>query len=72
MLRELFGPDLVDVMDISQEVAKKTYDLVVPCYTRDGHIELGTLQAALDTLDAERGSKATIDAGELYDFRLVG
>ncbi|MCY4363132.1 MAG: ABC transporter substrate-binding protein [Gammaproteobacteria bacterium] len=63
---------LVDVMDISQEVAEKTYDLVVPCYTRDGHIELGTLQAALDTLDAERGSEAAIDAGELYDFRLVG
>ena len=65
-------PILVEVMDISQEVAEKTYDLILPCYTPDGHIELETLQAALDTLDAERGGEATIDAGELYDFRLLG
>ena len=63
---------LVDVMGISQEDAGITYDLILPCYTQDGHIELETLQAALDTLDAERGAEAAIDAGELYDFRLVG
>ena len=65
-------PILADVMGITQEVAEKTYDLILPCYTPDGHIELETLQAALDTLDAERGGEATIDARELYDFRLVG
>ena len=59
-------------MDISQEDAEKTYDLILPCYTQDGHIELETLQAALDTLDTERGGEATIDAGALYDFRLLG
>ncbi len=63
---------LVDVMGITQEVAEKTYDLILPCYTPDGHIEMETLQAALDTLDAERGVEDSIDAGELYDFRLVG
>ena len=63
---------LADVMGITQEVAEKTYELVLPCYTRDGHIELETLQAALDTLDTERGGEATIDAGALYDFHLVG
>lgn len=63
---------LVDVMGITQEVAEKTYDLILPCYTPDGHVEMETLQAALDTLDAERGVEDSIDAGELYDFRLVG
>ena len=63
---------LVDVMGITQEVAEKTYDLILPCYTPDGHIEMETLRAALDTLDAERGVEDSIDAGELYDFRLVG
>ena len=63
---------LVEVMDISQEVAEKTYDLILPCYTPDGHIELETLQATLDTLDTERGGEAKIDAEALYDFRLVG
>ena len=63
---------LADVMGITREIAERTYELVLPCYAQDGHIELETLQAALDTLDAERGSEATIDAGELYDFRLLG
>ena len=63
---------LVDVMGITQEAAEQTYDLILPCYTPDGQVELETLQAALDTLDTEWGVGASIDARELYDFRLVG
>ena len=65
-------PILADVMGISQEAAEKTYELILPCYTPDGYIELETLRAALDTLDAERGVETPVDARELYDFRHVG
>ena len=65
-------PILADVMGISQEVAEKTYELILPCYTPDGYIELETVQAALDTLDAERGVETPVDARELYDLRHVG
>ncbi len=63
---------LVDVMGISQEVAEKTYELILPCYSQDGNLELETIQASLDTLGAEQGVKTQADARELYGFRLVG
>ena len=63
---------LVDVMGITQEGAEKTYELILPCYTPDGFIEMDTLQAALDTLSAERGTDAPVTAGDVYDFHLCG
>ena len=63
---------LVDVMGITQEGAEKTYELILPCYTPDGFIEMDTLQAALDTLSAEQGTDAPITAGDVYDFHLCG
>lgn len=63
---------LVDVMGISQEGAEKTYELILPCYSQDGYLELETIQASLDTLGAEQGVETQADARELYDFRLVG
>ena len=63
---------LVDVMGITQEVAEKTYELILPCYTPDGFIEMDTLQAALDTLSAEQGTDAPVTAGDVYDFHLCG
>ena len=63
---------LVDVMGITQEVAEKTYELILPCYTPDGFMEMDTLQAALDTLSAEQGTDAPITAGDVYDFHLCG
>ena len=59
-------------MGISQEVAEKTYELILPCYSQDGNLELETIQASLDTLGAEQGVKTQADARELYGFRLVG
>ena len=63
---------LVDVMGITQEGAEKTYELILPCYTPDGFIEMDTLQAALDTLSAEQGTDAPVTAGDVYDFHLCG
>ena len=63
---------LVDVMGITQEGAEKTYELILPCYTPDGFIEMDTLQAALDTLSAEQGTGAPVTAGDVYDFHLCG
>ena len=63
---------LVDVMGITQEGAEKTYELILPCYTPDGFIEMDTLQAALDTLSAEQGRDAPVTAGDVYDFHLCG
>ena len=63
---------LVDVMGITQEGAEKTYELILPCYTLDGFIEMDTLQAALDTLSAEQGTDAPVTAGDVYDFHLCG
>ena len=51
---------------------KKTYELILPCYTPDGFMEMDTLQAALDTLSAERGTDAPVTAGDVYDFHLCG
>ena len=63
---------LADVMGVTQEVAQKTYELVLPCYTPDGRLEPETLQRALDALGAEQGREAVVNAEELYDFRLLG
>ena len=62
---------LVDVMSIAQEVAERTYELILPCYTLDGHMELETIKAASDTLRAEQGLEVSADMEKLYDFRLV-
>ena len=61
-----------DVMGVPREVAEKTYELILPCYTPDGYMELETLQAALNTLSAEQGADVPINADELYDFHLTG
>ncbi len=63
---------LEDVMNISQEDAKKTYELILPCYTPDGYIDPESLQAGLDDLGAEPGENASINRDKLYDFRLTG
>ncbi len=65
-------PIMADVMGVSNEIAEKTYELIVPCYTPDGCIELETLQTALNTLSAEQGADVPINADELYDFHLTG
>ena len=62
---------LADVMGVSTEVAEKTYELILPCYTQDGYIEMETVQAALNTLGAELGADAPVNASELYDLRLT-
>ena len=59
-------------MGVPREVAEKTYELILPCYTPDGYMELETLQAALNTLSAEQGADVPINADELYDFHLTG
>ena len=64
-------PVLADVMGVSNEVAEKTYELVLPCYTQDGFMKMDTLQAALDTLNAEQGTDAPLTAGDLYHFHLA-
>ena len=63
---------LVDVMGITQEVAEKTYELILPCYTPYGNVEQETLQAALNTLSAEQGTDTQVNTNELYNFRLTG
>ena len=63
---------LVEVMSIMPEVAEKTYESIVPCYTPDGYVEVEILQTALNTLNAEQGTDAAINAAELYDFGLAG
>lgn len=63
---------LEDVMNISREDAKKTYELILPCYTPDGYIDPESLQAGLDDLGAELGENASINRDKLYDFRLTG
>ena len=63
---------LADVMGITQEVAEKSYELILPCYTQDGSMDPDTAQAALDTLSAEMGKGAPINADGLYDFSLTG
>ena len=64
-------PILADVMGVSDEVAEKTYELILPCYTPDGYTDPETLQTALNTLSAEQGRDVPINADDLYDFRLA-
>ena len=64
-------PILADVMAVPHEIAEKTYELILPCYTLNGYIEMETVQAALNTLSAELGADAPINADELYDFHLI-
>ena len=64
-------PILADVMGVPDEVAEKTYELILPCYTADGYIDPETLQAGLNTLSAEQGTDAPINADDLYDFRVA-
>ena len=61
-------PVLADVMGVSKDVAEKTYELILPCYTQDGFIEMDTLQTALDTLNTEQGTGAPVSAGDVYHF----
>ena len=62
---------LADVMGITQEVAEKTYELVLPCYTQDGYMDMDAVRESLNTLNAEKGHEAPINADELYDFSLT-
>ena len=62
---------LADVMGITQEVAEKTYDSILPCYTQDGYMDMDAVRESLNTLNAEKGNEAPINADELYDFSLT-
>ena len=64
-------PILADVMGVSEEIAKKTCELVLPCYTQDGYMDMDEVRESLSTLDAEMGHEAPINADELYDFSLT-
>ena len=64
-------PILADVMGVSEEIAKKTCELVLPCYTQDGYMDMDAVRESLSTLDAEMGHEAPINADELYDFSLT-
>lgn len=62
---------LVDVMGITQDIAEQTYKLILPCYTQDGYVDMDTGQESLNSLNAEMGKEAPINADELYDFSLT-
>ena len=62
---------LEDVMSISHEDAVKTYELISPCYTPDGHVDAKSLQAGLADLGAEPGEGGAISAEQVYDFKLT-
>ncbi len=64
-------PILADVMGVSEEIAKKSCELVLPCYTQDGYMDMDAVRESLSTLDAEMGHEAPINADELYDFSLT-
>ena len=64
-------PILADVMGVSNEVAEKTYELVLPCYTQVGYMDMDTVRKSLDTLNAETGNEVPVDADDLYDFSLT-
>ena len=65
-------PILIDAMGIAPEVAEKTYELILPCYTQDGYIGVNTIRESLNTLNKEMGKDGAISAEEIYDFKLIG
>lgn len=62
---------LVDVMGTTPEVAEKTYELILPCYTQYGHADMDKVQESLNALKAEMGHEAPITADKFYDFSLA-
>ena len=63
---------LVDVMGITPEVAEKTYELILPCYTQEGYVDINTIRESLNILNTEMGKDSAISAEEIYDFKLTG
>lgn len=57
---------LVDIMGMTPDVAEQTCELILPCYTQDGHIEQEVIQAGLDTLSAELGTDPPLNADTFY------
>jgi ABC-type nitrate/sulfonate/bicarbonate transport system substrate-binding protein len=68
---DLVVPVIADALRESEEVARRTLDLVRPCFTRDGQVSLEVLQAAIDRLGEAMGPGEPLDATELYDFSLL-
>lgn len=62
---------LSDILAISDRKARKTYELIKPCYTSDGYIDLDLIQDSLNTMDSEIGVPKSILAPEFYDYRFV-
>ncbi len=64
-------PILADLMGVSEEIAKKTCELILPCYTQDGYMDMDAVRESLNILNAETGHEAPINTDELYDFSLT-
>ena len=64
-------PILADVMGVSNEVAEKTYELVLPCYSQDGYMDMDAVRESLNSLSSEMGNEAPVNADDLYDFSLT-
>lgn len=65
-------PVLADLLGEPEEVARATYDLVRPCFTRDGRVALDEAQTWIDALEAVLPGDARVAAADLYDFSLLG
>ena len=63
---------LVDGMGVTPEVAEKTYELILPCYTQDGYMDMDTIRESRHILNTEMGKDSAISAEEIYDFKLTG
>ncbi len=63
---------LAELMNISHEDAQATYELIVSCYTRDGYINVESLQAGLADLDAELGADVPFNAERIYTMQRPG
>ena len=66
---ELVQAILLELMAVPDEVAAKTCELILPCYTRDGYVAPASLQTGLNALSKEQGTDSIINVDEFYDLR---
>lgn len=64
-------PIVAAVLRAPEKIAAATYEAVSGTYTRDGHVDRGTLEAALARVETVVGFGTDVAVGELYDFSLL-
>jgi len=64
-------PIISDILRVSDETAMQTYERIRDCYTRQGRMEMETIQTALDVIENELGRGKALKAQDLYDFSVL-